>query len=228
SMCWNCSAISRRQAILAARGAIPFVLAMRFFSSMPPGHSRKASACGSASRRNTSFFSIRRPTASGRPPVPCTAAQQPESWKYQKHEPYQRRRHLMRKVLQATLVLGFAAQPAFAAELTVLTAGDQNMVDYVNEYLGPLFEEQNPGNTVRVVGTGPGDAGSQKIVERFEAQKQAGTETWDTDVAVVHEKFVGPMIEGAYLESYRDRIASGKLVTRSNADMALGSDVKGY
>lgn len=134
----------------------------------------------------------------------------------------------MRKVLQATLVLGFAAQPAFAAELTVLTAGDQNMVDYVNEYLGPLFEEQNPGNTVRVVGTGPGDAGSQKIVERFEAQKQAGTETWDADVAVVHEKFVGPMVSGEYLDAYRDRISTGNLVTRANADVALGSEVKGY
>ena len=134
----------------------------------------------------------------------------------------------MKRLLQATMVLGLTASPAMSAELTVITAGDQNMVDYINEYLGPLFEEQNPGNTVRVVGTGPGDAGSQKIVERFEAQKQAGNETWDTDVAVVHEKFVGPMIEGAYLEAYRDRISTGKMVTRANADMALGTKVTGY
>jgi ABC-type uncharacterized transport system YnjBCD substrate-binding protein len=134
----------------------------------------------------------------------------------------------MKRLLQATVVLGFAASPASAAELTVITAGDQNMVDYINEYLGPLFEKENPGNTVRVVGTGPGDAGSQKIVERFEAQKQAGAETWDTDVAVAHEKFIGPMIEGGYLEAYRDKIATGKLVTRSNADMALGTKVTGY
>lgn len=128
----------------------------------------------------------------------------------------------------AALVLGLAAAPASAAELTVITAGDQNMVDYVNQYLAPLFEKQYPGNTVRVVGTGPGDAGSQKIVERFEAQKQAGSTSWDTDVAVVHEKFVGPMIKGAYLESYRDKISTGKLVTRANADMALGTKVTGY
>lgn len=128
----------------------------------------------------------------------------------------------------ATLILGLAAAPASAAELTVITAGDQNMVDYVNQYLAPLFEKQYPGNTVRVVGTGPGDAGSQKIVERFEAQKQAGSTSWDTDVAVVHEKFVGPMIKGAYLESYRDKISTGKLVTRANADMALGTKVTGY
>src|SRR5690606_37386616 len=118
--------------------------------------------------------------------------------------------------------------PAAAAELTVMTAGDQNMVDYINEYLAPLFEEQNPGNTVRAVGTGPGDSGSQKIVERFDAQSQAKTENWDTDVAVVHEKFVGPMVEGGYLDAYRDRIPTGKLVTRANADMALGANVKGY
>ncbi|WP_417767131.1 extracellular solute-binding protein [Stappia sp.] len=134
----------------------------------------------------------------------------------------------MRKLLSATLALGLASTPVAAAELTVITAGDQNMVDYINEYLGPLFEEQNPGHTVRAVGTGPGDAGSQKIVERFEAQKQAGSETWDTDVAVAHEKFIGPMIEGGYLAAYRDNISTGKLVTRGNADMALGARVAGY
>ncbi|WP_186387680.1 MULTISPECIES: extracellular solute-binding protein [unclassified Stappia] len=134
----------------------------------------------------------------------------------------------MRKLLSATLVLGLASTPVTAAELTVITAGDQNMVDYINEYLGPLFEEQNPGHTVRAVGTGPGDAGSQKILERFEAQKQAGSTVWDTDVAVVHEKFAGPMVSGGYLEAYRDTISTGKLVTRTNADMALGASVKGY
>lgn len=134
----------------------------------------------------------------------------------------------MRNLLSATLALGLASTPVAAAELTVITAGDQNMVDYINEYLGPLFEEQNPGHTVRAVGTGPGDAGSQKIVERFEAQKQAGSETWDTDVAVAHEKFIGPMIEGGYLAAYRDNISTGKLVTRANADMALGAKVSGY
>lgn len=134
----------------------------------------------------------------------------------------------MKKLLQASLVLSLSAVPASAAELTLITAGDQNMVDYINEYLAPIFEEQNPGNSVRAVGTGPGDAGSQKVVERFEAQKQANVQTWDTDVAVVHEKFAGPMVEAGYLDDYRDRIATGGLVTRSNADMALGANVKGY
>lgn len=134
----------------------------------------------------------------------------------------------MKTLIQATLAFGLVASPAAAAELTVMTAGDQNMVDYVNQYLGPLFEKQNPGVTVRAVGTGPGDAGSQKILERFEAQSKAGTASWDTDVAVVHEKFVGPMVKDGYLAKYRGDIATGSLVTRDNAKMALGTNVDGY
>ncbi|APF39257.1 ABC-type uncharacterized transport system YnjBCD, periplasmic component [Chelatococcus sambhunathii] len=134
----------------------------------------------------------------------------------------------MKTLFNAALALGLAATPAAAAELTVVTAGDQNMVEYVSEYLGPLFEKENPGAKVRVVGTGPGDAGSQKILERFEAQAKAGSAKWDVDVAVVHEKFAGPMVEAGYLEAYRDKIPSGKLVTRGNADMALGTRVSGY
>lgn len=132
------------------------------------------------------------------------------------------------KLIAATLVTGLFCTPLAAAELTVLTAGDQNMVDYVNEYLGPLFEKENPGTKVRVVGTGPGDAGSQKILERFEAQSKAGVAKWDADVAVVHEKFVGPMVEQKFLEAYRSKIPSGSLVTRENAKMALGTNVDGY
>lgn len=128
----------------------------------------------------------------------------------------------------AALSLSVAATPALSAELTVLTAGDQNMVDYVNEYLAPIFEKENPGNTVRVVGTGPGDSGSQKILERFNAQASANVDKFDADVAVVHEKFVGPMVKDGYLAKYRDDISTGKLVTRSNADMALGTNVSGY
>jgi ABC-type glycerol-3-phosphate transport system substrate-binding protein len=59
----------------------------------------------------------------------------------------------MKALLQTSLILALAATPAAAADLTVLTAGDQNMVDYVNDYLGPLFEKENPGTKVRVIGT---------------------------------------------------------------------------
>ena len=59
--------------------------------------------------------------------------------------------------------------------LNVATAGDQNMVDYVKTWLGPKFEAAHPGVKVQVVGTGPGDAGSNKIIEKLTAQKERAT-----------------------------------------------------
>jgi ABC-type uncharacterized transport system YnjBCD substrate-binding protein len=135
---------------------------------------------------------------------------------------------MRRSILAAAVAAALCSTPLSAAELTVITAGDQNMVDYVNNYLGPLFEKENPGNTVRAVGTGPGDAGSQKIIERLEAQKQAGKDMWDVDVAVVHEKAAGTLVQEELLKKYRSDIDTGAMVTRRNADMALGTDVKGY
>ena len=48
------------------------------------------------------------------------------------------------------------------------------------------------------------------------------------DVAVVHQKMAGQMVEEGLLESYRDKIGTGDLVTRDTAKMALGTDVDGY
>ena len=56
----------------------------------------------------------------------------------------------------AALLLGAAVPVAAQTTLNVVTAGDQNMVDYVNDFLGPRFEKMNPGVKVRAVGTGPG------------------------------------------------------------------------
>ncbi len=60
----------------------------------------------------------------------------------------------IRTTLCATLVaiggaLGYTAPAASQVTLNVVTAGDQNMVDYVNNFLGPRFEAQNPGVKVR-------------------------------------------------------------------------------
>jgi putative spermidine/putrescine transport system substrate-binding protein len=130
---------------------------------------------------------------------------------------------LVAAVLLATI------QPAAAqTKLTVVTAGDQNMVDYINEYLGPRFERDNPGTSVRAIGTGPGDAGSQMIYERLAAQERAGAKTWDVDVAVVHQKMAGEMVKEGLLAKYRDEIETGKLVTRDTAKTALGTNVDGY
>lgn len=139
------------------------------------------------------------------------------------------RRMLLAGAGLALAVLPTAGTPACAETvLNVVTAGDQNMVDYVNEFLGPRFEAQNPGVSVRAVGTGPGDAGSQKIYEKLKAQADSGAEAWDVDVAVVHQKMTGQMVQEGLLAKYRDEIPTGKLVTRDTARNALGVNVDGY
>ncbi|WP_342362947.1 extracellular solute-binding protein [Terrarubrum flagellatum] len=120
------------------------------------------------------------------------------------------------------------AAPASAQTLNVVTAGDQNMVDYVKDYLGPMFEKQHPGVKVVSVGTGPGDAGSQKIFEKLDAQKKAGAAAWDFDVVVIHQKMAGDMAKDGMLVRYRGDIPTGKLVTRDSAVNSLGANVDGY
>ncbi len=115
-----------------------------------------------------------------------------------------------------------------AQTLNVVSAGDQNMVDYVNNYLGPKFEAMNPGVKVRAVGTGPGDSGSQKIYEKLSAQQKAGSATWDTDVAVVHQRGAATMVKENLLLKYRGDIEAGKLVSRDTAKNALGANVDGF
>src|SRR5437870_1405189 len=128
----------------------------------------------------------------------------------------------------AALIAASGAPSALAQTLNVITAGDQNMVDYVNNYLAPKFEKMNPGVKVRAVGTGPGDSGSQKIYEKLSAQQKAGCATWDVDVAVVHQRGAATMVKENLLMPYRNDIGAGKLVTRDTAKNALGANVDGY
>ena len=136
----------------------------------------------------------------------------------------------VRILLLSIAALGLASIGPATAETTlnVVSAGDQNMVDYVNNYLGPKFEQMNPGVKVRAVGTGPGDSGSQKIYEKLEAQQKAGAAKWDVDVAVVHQRGAATMVENKLLMKYRDQVKAGKLVSRDTAKNALGADVDGY
>jgi ABC-type uncharacterized transport system YnjBCD substrate-binding protein len=132
-------------------------------------------------------------------------------------------------VAAAAAALLAAALPAAAqTTLNVATAGDQNMVDYVNDFLAPRFEKMNPGVKVRAVGTGPGDAGSQKIYEKLSAQQKANVPAWDVDVAVVHQRGAATMVKENLLLRYRNDVAAGKLVTRDTATNALGANVDGY
>ncbi len=145
-----------------------------------------------------------------------------ESWK-----PGRRAAAAAAAIPAAVLAAGLAADGAKAESiLNVASGGSQNMVDYVTDYLGPMFEAQNPGWKVRVVGTGPGDAGSQKIKEKLEAQADA--EAWDLDVIATNQKKTAEMVEAGLLSRYRSEISTGRLVTRDTAEMALGADVSGY
>lgn len=131
-------------------------------------------------------------------------------------------------VASAALAIGTALPAAAETTLNVITAGDQNMVDYINDFLGPRFEKLEPGVRVRAAGTGPGDAGSQKIYEKLDAQAKAGVPAWDVDVAVVHQRMAGQMVKENLLARYRDEVATGKLVSRETAENALGQPVGGY
>lgn len=134
----------------------------------------------------------------------------------------------MKRILAAATFVAALTATAQAQTLNVATAGDQNMVDYIKDYLGPMFEKANPGVKVVAVGTGPGDGGSQKIYEKLDAQKKANADKWDFDVVVVHQKMAGAMAGEALLDKYRERIATGKLVTRDTAENALGANVSGF
>ena len=137
---------------------------------------------------------------------------------------------MLRRTLLATAAIAALAVEAQAQQrtLNVLTAGDQNMVDYVTDYLGPMFEKANPGVKVRAVGTGPGDAGSQKIWERLDAQQKANAASWDVDVGVVHQTMAGQLVRENKLARYRAQVETDKLVSRDTAKKALGADVDGF
>ena len=129
--------------------------------------------------------------------------------------------------LSVAMTLGVAASSARAqVTLNVISGGSQNMVDYVTDYLGPLFEKQNPGVKVAVVGVGPDDAGSQKIFEKLQAQKNSPT--WDVDVIVPNQQKTGEMVQAGLLLKYRESIATGKYAVSQSSKMALGVNVDGY
>ena len=134
------------------------------------------------------------------------------------------------RILARALAVGaaLAVGPAAAESLHVAIAGDQSMADYVNDVLAPMFEQANGGVKVFVLGTGPGDAGSQNIYEKLTAQRIAGVENWDFDVIVIDQKVAGPMVQENLLAGYKNRITSGPLVTRDTATTALGTDVSGF
>ncbi len=131
-------------------------------------------------------------------------------------------------VLTAISLTQFTGFAHAETVLNVATAGSQNMVDYVKTYLAPKFEAMHPDVKINVVGTGPGDAGSHKILEKLSAQNDSNQEQWDIDVAVVHQKIGAQMVNKGLLSKYRADISTATLVTRESAKNALGTNVEGY
>ena len=132
---------------------------------------------------------------------------------------------LLAAVAAAALAAWLPLPAAAQTTLNVVTAGDQNMVDYVNDYLGAQVRGAESRRQGRAVGTGPGDAGSQKIYEKLSAQQKAGVAAWDIDVAVVHQRGAGDDGEGERCSRRtRNDIAAGKLVSRDSSKNALGAE----
>ncbi|MDR3587410.1 MAG: extracellular solute-binding protein [Desulfosporosinus sp.] len=114
------------------------------------------------------------------------------------------------------------------ATLNIATAGDTNMADLQEKLVGKDFSEKNPGVSINVIGTGPGDAGSQTLYAKLKAQKDAGKTEWDIDVAVVHQSIMEAMINDGLLEKYVPLSANKSYVTSADSKNSLGTNVDGY
>lgn len=112
--------------------------------------------------------------------------------------------------------------------LVYMTAGDVNMLALGQNVLAPEFKKKYPEVDVRTVHTGPGEAGSRLIFEKLKSEKDAGKETWDVDVAMVHQIFLTWALEEDLLLKYTDDIETSKYLTSPHAKYALGVNVEGY
>jgi ABC-type uncharacterized transport system YnjBCD substrate-binding protein len=113
------------------------------------------------------------------------------------------------------------------SQINVVTAGDTNMTE-LQELIGKEFKKLNNNIEVNVIGTGPGDAGSQKIFDKLKAQKDAGKKEWDIDVAIVHQSIMKQMIDNGLLEKWVPLSANKQYVTSADSKISLGTNVDGY
>ncbi len=130
------------------------------------------------------------------------------------------------------LPAGGQKEPAAAkpeqVKLVYMTAGDVNMLALGQNVIGPQLSAKYPGISVMTVHTGPGNAGSQLIFEKLDAESQSNKETWDVDVAMVHQIFMKWAMEKDLLLSYAKDISTWKYVTSPFAKYSLGVKVEGY
>ncbi|HDM70641.1 MAG TPA: ABC transporter substrate-binding protein, partial [Thermotogales bacterium] len=108
-------------------------------------------------------------------------------------------------VLMVIPALSFAQEDVpVKVRLRMLVAGDQNMVDFFQYEIAPLFEKMYPNVRVYVIGTGPGPAGSRAIVDKLRIEKESGKDKWDIDVAILHEIGVVWALKEGLLRKFTD------------------------
>ena len=126
------------------------------------------------------------------------------------------------------LISGLAFAAPQKIRLIYMTAGDVNMLALGQHVLAPKFEQKYPNITLSTIHTGPGNAGSRRIFEKVLADKKAGREVWDVDVAMVHQIFPKWALEEDLLLSYAKDIETWKYITSPFAKTSLGVNVEGY
>lgn len=124
------------------------------------------------------------------------------------------------------------AAPTAAApkkyEINLATAGDTNMTDLQEKNVVGEFQKKYAGSQVRVVNSGAGDGGTQKIFEKLKAQKDAGKTEWDIDLAIVHQSGMQQLIDNNLLEKWVPQSANKEFVVSPDSKNSLGTNVEGY
>jgi putative spermidine/putrescine transport system substrate-binding protein len=141
-----------------------------------------------------------------------------------------KRRWLVLVLALCVALLTFAggAKESAKTRLIYMTAGDTNMLALGQNVLGPGFQQKYPNVSVATIHTGPGNAGSQRILEKILAEAEAKKEVWDVDVAMVHEIFMKWAMEKDLLLSYAKDLETWKYVTSPFAKVSLGVKIEGY
>ncbi len=118
---------------------------------------------------------------------------------------------------------------SISGNLNVATAGDTNMADLQTKEIIPMFSKDVSKDVkVNVVGTGPGDAGSLAIYNKLKAQKDANKDTYDIDVAIVHQSIMKQLIKDDLIEKWLPLADNKANVVSEDAKNSLGQDVDGY
>jgi ABC-type uncharacterized transport system YnjBCD substrate-binding protein len=123
---------------------------------------------------------------------------------------------------------GAGAMKSGPVKVVYMTAGDVNMLALGQNVIGPQLKQKYPDIAVMTVHTGPGNAGSQLIFEKLEAESKSGKESWDVDVAMVHQIFMKWAMEKDLLLPYAKEVSSWKYVTSPFAKYSLGVNIEGY